>query len=117
MEPTTLYFVFSNPIAGMDDEFNDWYDNVHLPDLLSIPGIVSAQRFALWDAAIVRDAGWTPEHRYMVVYEIDGDPDEIMSRVRQAVAEGKVVMSASLDVAGARMSFWSARGTKRLAER
>jgi len=37
--------VFTNPVEGRDDEYNDWYTNTHLPDVLKIPGITGAQRF------------------------------------------------------------------------
>lgn len=112
MGAKAIYFVYSNPVEGRDEEFNEWYDRVHVPDLLAIPGIASAQRFDLCDTEIVRTAGWTPEHRYLAVYELDGDPDEVMAEVRRAVDEGKMVMSEALDVMGARMSFWSPRGPK-----
>ena len=112
MEAKAIYFVFSNPVEGREDEFNEWYDQVHVPDLLSIPGVVSAQRFNLLDAESVREGGWTPEHRYLTIYEIDGDPDEIMTRVREAFEAGKMEMSDALDVMGARMSFWSPVGPK-----
>src|SRR4051812_44852773 len=38
--------VTSNPAsADVEDQYNDWYDNVHLGELLSVPGTVSAHRF------------------------------------------------------------------------
>ena len=59
-----IQIVFSNPAEGKDDEFNDWYDNVHIPDLLAIPGMLSAQRYKLHDAEFYRmeggDAARTP---------------------------------------------------------
>ena len=42
-----LQLVFSHlPEAVTDEEFCEWYD-AHLPEILSIPGFVSAQRFRL----------------------------------------------------------------------
>ena len=37
--------VLTNPVAGREDEYNDWYSNRHLGDVIAIPGIVAAQRF------------------------------------------------------------------------
>ena len=34
MADSTIQIVFSNPFEGKDDEFNEWYDNVHLPEVL-----------------------------------------------------------------------------------
>jgi len=37
---STIQIVFSNPFEGKDDEFNEWYDNVHLPQVLAMPGVI-----------------------------------------------------------------------------
>ena len=47
-----------------EDEWNRWYDEKHLPELLSVPGIVSATRYRQHGA----------EGRYLAAYEIEG-PD------------------------------------------
>ncbi len=113
MTGKTIQIVFSNPAEGMDNEFNEWYDNVHIPDLLAIPGMLSAQRHDLRDAAMYHaDGGRLPEQRYLVVYEMEGDVDAIMVKIREAVAEGQIVMSDSLDMSSWKLSFWSARGPK-----
>lgn len=39
--------VYSNPVEGREQEYNDWYSNQHLNDLLAIPGVISARRFKL----------------------------------------------------------------------
>ena len=33
--------VFSAPTPGQEDEYNDWYNNVHLDEVVAIPGFVS----------------------------------------------------------------------------
>lgn len=100
--------VFSNPTQGKEDEFNDWYDNVHIPELLTVPGMLSATRYALHDAAIYHvEGGAVPEHKYMCVYEMEGDVDEIMGKIRKSVANGQVHMSDSLDLPSSRLSFWT----------
>jgi hypothetical protein len=30
--------VLTNPIAGRADEFNTWYDEIHLRDVTAVPG-------------------------------------------------------------------------------
>jgi len=38
--PRTLMLVFSDPIAAADEaEYNRWYSEKHLPDLVGIDGI------------------------------------------------------------------------------
>ena len=45
-----------------EDEFNDWYDNVHVPEICSVPGFVSARRYRAADGS-----------GYLAVYEIEAD--------------------------------------------
>jgi hypothetical protein len=62
--------VFTNPVEGREDEYNQWYTNVHLRDVLKIPGIVGAQRFRR--SEIQRDDGPFP-WGYLAIYECDTD--------------------------------------------
>jgi hypothetical protein len=113
MDDRTLYLVFSNPVKGKEREFNEWYDNVHMSDVLATPGMLTAQRFDLCDAEITRAEGVpAPTHRYLTVYEMEGDVDAIMAKIREAVASGATVVSDSLDLGTVAMSFWSPRGPK-----
>ena len=50
--PRALYIVNSRPSAPeREDEYNDWYTNTHLPEVLDIPGITAARRFKASDVA------------------------------------------------------------------
>ena len=40
-----LLISLSNAVEGKEDEFNDWYTNRHMLDLLAVDGFVAAQRF------------------------------------------------------------------------
>ena len=76
-----LHLVFSTPPEGIgDEEFNAWYD-AHLHEILSVPGFRSARRFAL-RAAVGADEA--PPYRYLVVYELDGDPDAALEALEEA---------------------------------
>ena len=112
MANRTVQLVFSNPVAGKDDEFNDWYDNVHVPEILAIPGVLSAQRYALCETKILRDAGRTAAHQYLCIYEMEGDVDAIMAKITEAVGSGAINMSETLDLADSTLSFWTPRGSK-----
>ena len=62
----------------------------------------------LHEAAIYHvRGGVVPEHKYMCVYELEGDVDEIMGKIQQRVANGEVHMSDSLDMSTSRLSFWT----------
>lgn len=45
-----IWIVLTNCDPSHEREFNEWYDNVHIGDLLRIPGIVAARRSRLSDA-------------------------------------------------------------------
>lgn len=62
--PKHMLVVLSNAVEGRDDEFNDWYTNRHLDDVLQLEGMVAAQRFEL-------DSGEDGPHRYLAIYEAD----------------------------------------------
>jgi hypothetical protein len=68
-----IYVAFANPVhASAEEEFNRWFDEVHIPDVLTVTGIASATRY--------RQSRWQREpfharhpYRYMTIYDIDAD--------------------------------------------
>jgi hypothetical protein len=111
-----FYMVYSNPLEGREDEFNEWYDTVHLPEVLAVPGMISAQRAKLKETKVGHEGGMAPEfHRFCVVYEMDGDPDEVMGLIREQVAAGTMHMHASIDVSSVQMNWWTQVGAKQVA--
>ena len=95
MEGTSLYFVQSNSVEGRDDEFNEWYDTTHVPDILGLDGFESAQRFRR-STALNRHDTPTPEFTYIALYEISGDPVAAVKRLGAAVNSGQVAMTEAI---------------------
>jgi hypothetical protein len=58
-------------------EFHDWYDTVHIPEILEVEGFVSARRLASLDGA-----------SFIAVYEIEGDVDAAKAHLEAALASG-----------------------------
>ena len=76
------WFVFTNCTPGDDAAFNTWYDNVHVPDLLKVPGVVACRRMALAEPQMGNDNGTLfmcgiegigAKYRYCAVYSIESD--------------------------------------------
>ena len=65
-----ILLALTNAVEGREDEFNDWYTNRHLADLLAIPGIVAARRFGLSD---VQRAPPPHPFGFCALYEIETD--------------------------------------------
>ena len=62
--------VHSGPAdPSREDEYNDWYTNTHIPDMLAGPGFISAQRYKRVDPATT--PAQTPA--YLAIYELEAD--------------------------------------------
>jgi hypothetical protein len=66
------FLAFTNPVEGKEDEFNQWYDEHHVIDVLNVPGHVSARRFRLSPTQFQFNTV-TPTHRYLALYDIETD--------------------------------------------
>jgi antibiotic biosynthesis monooxygenase (ABM) superfamily enzyme len=77
-EPGWLYVVNSKIRPDAEEAWNEWYSNVHLPEILECPGFFSAARY-------VTDE---PDGRrsYIAVYEVAGP--EVLETVEFAAARG-----------------------------
>ena len=65
-----LFLVFSQPVEGQDAEYNRWYTEEHLADVLKAEGFTAAQRFSITPHKDT-PAGMLPP--YLAIYEIEGD--------------------------------------------
>ena len=90
------FFVLTNPVAGKEAEFNEWYNGQHVPDVLNVPGFVSAQRFRLADAQFGGEASRT--HKYLALYEIETDDvDGTLKELRARGGTAEIVSTDTLD--------------------
>lgn len=65
--------VENNCVPDREEEFNDWYDSIHLPDILETPGFVSARRYVNKE---FRDG----RGKYLSIFEIEThDIDKTMA--------------------------------------
>lgn len=91
----SLYVVQSNPVAGREQEFNDWYTSRHLPEMLTVPGFASAQRFAA--SPILRSPASSPcRYSCLAIYEVTGDPRLAFDALDRARAAGTVTRSPAI---------------------
>lgn len=65
-----LMCVLTSPAPGKEQEFNRWYEEQHIPDLMRLPGLVSAQRFRL---SALQQKAPPFEQTYLAIYELDTD--------------------------------------------
>jgi hypothetical protein len=75
-----LHIVVAEPPPGVaDEDFNRWYD-AHLDEILSVKGFRSARRFQV--DPVVGEGAFP--HRFICVYEIDGDPRDAVAALEGA---------------------------------
>ena len=92
--------VLTNATAGKDAEFNEWYTNRHLHDVLKVPGIIGAQRFKL----AVNPSPTGPSWHYYAAYEMEtDDPKATVDDLVKRYGTDKMPMSDSMD----KVSFFS----------
>lgn len=91
--------VLSNATEGMEEEFNRWYSEQHLGDVLKVPGFRCAQRFAL--NAGEQGAALQP-WRYAAIYEFESeDPNLQFGELMVRAGSPVMPLSPALDVASA----------------
>jgi hypothetical protein len=105
-----LWIVFTRPVPGREAEYDKWYDEVHLPDVASVPGIRAAQRFTLGPERSEQSA--EPQFRHLAVYEVDGDPDLVFPEITRRIEAGEMVLSEALDRPRTWQSVWHPQGRR-----
>lgn len=94
-----MLIVLSEPVPGREDEYNDWYTDTHLAEVVATPGFVAAQRFVLADV----DGNEGAPHGYVAIYEVEGD----VRAAQAALAAGKDARVPVPDaMAPARQRWW-----------
>ncbi|HEY1669147.1 MAG TPA: hypothetical protein VGG54_25925 [Trebonia sp.] len=81
--------VYTSPAEGREDEYNAWYDDVHLQEFSALPGVINGRRFK------VAGAG---QQKYAALYELSAHPDEVMAAMNAGIKDGTVHWTDALDV-------------------
>ena len=61
-----LWVSRGNPPPEKEAEWNEWYNTVHIPELLQVPGFLSATRYEC-----IRGRKTNP--KYLTIYEIESE--------------------------------------------
>jgi hypothetical protein len=93
--------VLANSVESREDEFNDWYSEVHVPEILALPSFLSARRFRL-----DRRAPTNSSHGYLTVYEVS-DAAVAAAELQTAGQAGHLTMSDALDAEAVTQGFFT----------
>jgi hypothetical protein len=97
-----ILVVHSQPSdPSREDEYNDWYDNTHLPEVCAVPGFVAATRFQI--VGDMTPNGLVPPDpsrpAYLAIYEMESDDLEgTLKELAVRSGDGRVNMSDSLSM-------------------
>jgi hypothetical protein len=81
-----VLMAFTNALAGKEDEYNHWFEDVHIPEILAVDGFRSVQRMQL--SALQRTAGPHP-YKYAALYSIEThDLAATLQALGEAVQKG-----------------------------
>ena len=74
--------VFAKAKEGQKEAVANWYDETHLPDMLSVPGLITAEMHSMMT---VKQPDGLPQWDFMVVYEFEGaDPMVALTNLGKA---------------------------------
>ena len=99
--------VLTEPTEGREDEFNNYYENLHLDEVLATTGWHSAQRFELVD-----QAGAECPLPYLAVYEVDTeDSAEILKTLNETRPQRQQSDALNFRTGRAWVAFWGGAST------
>ena len=85
--------VLSNPVPGREQECDQWYEDVHLKDMVKFTGFKSAQRFRLQSPIAESNP-----YQFLAIYEIETDDlDSTVQELITAAETGNLNVSESLN--------------------
>jgi len=105
--------VFTQPKPGQEAEYNRWYEEVHLGDVLKVEGFVAAQRFEVATAQI-GDAAQSAPGRYLAIYEIEAENLEA-ALAQLSAGSDSMEISDALDAGQAQAIAFTAIGERKLS--
>lgn len=86
--------VLSNPVQGREEEFERWYRETHVPEMLQLPGFVACQRFGLSETQM----GRSHPQRHLALWEIETDNlAAVYDRLRSDMASGALADCEAFD--------------------
>ena len=83
---------YSSAKPGVEDRYDQWLDSTHLPDVLKIPGVASAQRYKL------KVHKGTIPYDGLTIYELDTeDLDSVLNEIQRRRNTPELPISEDLD--------------------
>lgn len=101
---TAMMIAFSRPAsAEQEAEYNNWYSNIHLPEVMKIKGVIGARRYKTADIKPPEGiSGRT--HPYVAIYELsatnEAELEMVMNALDATMQAGGFTLTDTMDDTG-----------------
>jgi hypothetical protein len=100
---THLMIFNSDAKPGREADYADWYEKVHLPQIVALPGVGTGRMFEATEDSPSRPAG-----AFTAVYEVD-DPALVFQGIGRLRDSGEMIMTDAIDSASVKVSIFRQR--------
>ena len=109
----SIFIVMTEAVNGQEDEFNDWYTNIHCHDTMRFKGSVATQRWKLspWQLRY-NEHLVGPEQRWLCIYEMMDTQANIDAHVEDCFTDRLPITSAQRIDKAEDFYYVPAAGTK-----
>src|SRR3954451_9783097 len=92
---SSIFIVMTEAVDEREDEFNDWYTNIHCHDTMRLKGSVAVQRWKLSRHQLRYNATHVgPSQRWLCIYELNDTQQNIDDHVEQCFTDAMPITSA-----------------------
>jgi hypothetical protein len=90
--PKGIMFVQTKPSSSdREDEYNEWYSTVHLPEVCQVEGVVAAHRYKLLSPISGNGSD------YLAIYQLEADDlSSVLENMTVQAQKGHMTMSDAL---------------------
>jgi hypothetical protein len=87
--------VMSDAVEGQEADYNEWYNNQHLADVVAVPGFTGASRFKLRSVPMGQCG-----NQYMAIYDVESDdPEKAFENLASLMGTPALPISPALNMA------------------
>jgi len=93
-----VLFVMTRPTdSASEAEYNDWYDNIHLEEVLQLHGFTAARRYRPVDSPDGVDSSGGISWTYIALYEVEADDlQAVYANLLGVAGRGELRMSPAI---------------------
>ncbi|WP_419825530.1 hypothetical protein [Sphingomonas sp.] len=97
----SIMIVLSKPVSQEDEEaYNRWYSDVHLAEIVALPGVTGAARYKIAELALPSEPSKRTQ-KYIAIYELTANTEAelqaFVDNMNASIGAGNFDMSGPMD--------------------